>query len=83
MNRKNDGSADRDAGVDLESAMERLHKSCSRLIWLNPLLRSETFKPLATGIRLMLPHVDAFYPVHNIDSITALSRAFQAHARAP
>jgi len=75
---------DRDSGQDLTQAMERLHKSCSRLIWLNPLLRSETFKPLATGVRLMLPHVDAFLPVHNIASLTELGRAFrQPHTPNP
>ncbi|MCW5621228.1 MAG: VWA domain-containing protein [Burkholderiales bacterium] len=68
---------DRDSGQDLTQAMERLHKSCSRLIWLNPLLRTQAFKPLATGVRLMLPHVDAFLPVHNIDSLTALGEAFR------
>ncbi len=73
---------DRDAGQDLTAAMERLHKSCSGLIWLNPLLRSAAFKPLATGVRLMLPHVDAFLPVHNVDSLTALGRALNA-ARVP
>lgn len=66
---------DRDAGRDLPQAMERLHKSCRKLIWLNPLLRFEGFEPLATGVRLMLPHVDAFLPAHNVDSLTDLARA--------
>ena len=30
---------DRDAGEGLDAAMERLQKSCRRLIWLNPLMR--------------------------------------------
>ncbi|MEM9441002.1 MAG: VWA domain-containing protein, partial [Pseudomonadota bacterium] len=30
---------DRDAGEGLDQAMERLQKSCRRLIWLNPLMR--------------------------------------------
>jgi uncharacterized protein len=66
---------DRDAGQDLSLAMERLHKSCRKLIWLNPLLRFEGFEPLATGVRLMLPHVDAFLPAHNIVSLKDLARA--------
>lgn len=66
---------DRDAGLDLPEAMDRLHKSCRKLIWLNPLLRFEGFEPLATGVRLMLPHVDAFLPAHNVDSLTDLARA--------
>jgi uncharacterized protein with von Willebrand factor type A (vWA) domain len=66
---------DRDAGADLSEAMERLHKSCRRLIWLNPLLRFERFEPVAQGVRLMLPHVDAFLPAHNVESLTDLARA--------
>ena len=52
--------------------MERLHKSCRRLIWLNPLLRFDRFEPKAAGIRAMLPHVDRFLPVHNLDSLEHL-----------
>jgi uncharacterized protein len=66
---------DRDPGLDLSQAMERLHKSCRKLVWLNPLLRFEGFEPLATGVKLMLPHVDAFLPAHNVDSLTDLARA--------
>jgi hypothetical protein len=54
-----------------------LHKSCHQLIWLNPLLRFEDFEPKASGVRLMLPHVDAFLPAHNIDSLTDLARSLQ------
>ncbi len=53
---------------------ERLAKSCRRLVWLNPLLRYDAFEPKARGIRAMLPHVDAFLPVHNIDSLQDLAR---------
>jgi len=66
---------DRDMGNDLAEQMERLHKSCRKLIWLNPLLRYEGFEPRPTGVRLMLPHVDAFLPAHNIDSLVELARA--------
>ena len=52
--------------------MERLHKSCRRLIWLNPLLRFEQFEPRAGGVKAMLPHVDRFLPVHNLDSLEQL-----------
>lgn len=68
---------DRDAGEDLTEQIERLHKSCQQLIWLNPLLRFEDFEPRASGVRLMLPHVDAFLPAHNIESLTDLARSLQ------
>jgi uncharacterized protein with von Willebrand factor type A (vWA) domain len=58
----------------LSNEMERLAKSCRRLIWLNPLLRFEKFQPKAAGIRAMLPHVDRFLPVHNLDSLEHLVR---------
>jgi len=74
---------DRDAGRDLGSQMERLHKSSHQLIWLNPLLRFEDFEPKAAGVRLMLPHVDAFLPAHNIDSLTDLARSLQSSRASP
>ena len=40
---------DREAGAGLAPEMERLHKSCRRLIWLNPLLRYEGFEPKSIG----------------------------------
>jgi uncharacterized protein with von Willebrand factor type A (vWA) domain len=57
----------------LSFEMERLHKSCRRLIWLNPLLRFDRFEPRAGGIKAMLPHVDRFLPAHNIDSLEQLA----------
>ena len=63
---------DRAGAEGLPEAMERLHKSCRRLIWLNPLLRWDGFEPRSQGIRAMLPHVDEFRPVHNIASLRAL-----------
>ncbi len=64
---------DRDAGRGLEREIERLHKSCRRLIWLNPLLRYQGFEPKSAGIRASLPHVDDFRPVHNLDSLSSLA----------
>lgn len=59
----------------LSFQMERLSKSCRRLVWLNPLLRYEAFAPRASGIRAMLPWVDAFVPAHNIASLEELGRS--------
>ncbi|HEY5293106.1 MAG TPA: VWA domain-containing protein [Burkholderiales bacterium] len=68
---------DRDVGAGLGAEMERLHKSCRKLVWLNPLLRYEGFQPRPSGVRAMLPHVDAFLPVHNIESLVELARALE------
>ena len=54
--------------------MDRLHRSCRRLIWLNPLLRFDGFEAKAQGIKTMLPHVDEFRPIHNLSSIDGAVR---------
>lgn len=64
---------DRDEGEGLRKQMERLAKSTRRLIWLNPLLRYEGFEPRASGIRAMLPYVDDFRSVHNLNSLADLA----------
>ena len=72
---------DRAGAAGLSEAMERLHKSCRRLIWLNPLLRWDGFEPKSQGIRAILPHVDEFRPVHNIASLRALITSLSGPAR--
>jgi hypothetical protein len=66
---------DRDAGEGLSPQMDRLQRSCRRLIWLNPLLRYDQFEPKSLGIRAMLPHVDEFKPVHNLKTLSELADA--------
>ena len=63
---------DRDGAVGLAENMDRLRRSCRRLIWLNPLLRWEGFQPKSQGVRAMLPYVDEFRPVHNLASLRGL-----------
>jgi uncharacterized protein with von Willebrand factor type A (vWA) domain len=69
---------ERDAGADLAAAMDRLHRSCRRLIWLNPLLRFDKFEARARGIRAMLPHVDEFRSIHSLAAVADLVRALAA-----
>jgi hypothetical protein len=66
---------ERDGVEELAREAERLHKSCRRLIWLNPLLRFDGFAPKAQGVRALLPHVDAFRAIHNLASMRDLVRA--------
>ena len=56
----------------LGKEMERLQRSCHRLIWLNPLLGSPDYRPLTRGIVAALPHIDDFLPVHNLASLEQL-----------
>lgn len=53
--------------------MDRLHRSCHRLIWLNPLLGATDYEPLVRGIQAALPHIDDFLPVHNLNSLEQLA----------
>ena len=69
---------EREADSRLAFEMDRLHRSCRRLIWLNPLLRYGGFEPRAQGIKMMLPHVDEFRPVHNLSSIEGLIMALSS-----
>ena len=71
---------DRDAGAGLAKEMDRLHKSCRRLVWLNPLLRYEAFEPKSLGMRAILPHVDEFRPVHSLESLAGLMQALEKPA---
>jgi hypothetical protein len=72
---------ERESVDDLPQQMERLQKSCRRLIWLNPLLRFEGFEAKAMGVRAMLPYVDEFRPVHNLDALSDLVAALEENDR--
>jgi len=65
---------ERDVTKALTFEMDRLRRSCRRLVWLNPLLRFDAFEARASGIRTMLPHVDEFRPIHNLTSMEGLCR---------
>jgi uncharacterized protein len=56
----------------LSKEMDRLQRSCHRLIWLNPLLGATGYEPLTKGIQAALPFVDDFLPVHNLVALEQL-----------
>ena len=66
---------EREGAGRLAAETERLRRSSRRLIWVNPLLRFGGFTAKAQGVRAMLPHVDCFRPIHNLDSMADLCRA--------
>jgi uncharacterized protein with von Willebrand factor type A (vWA) domain len=66
---------ERDAPETLAGEIERLHLSCRRLIWVNPLLRWDGFAPRARGVQVILPHVDSMHGGHSVSSLEALARA--------
>jgi uncharacterized protein len=73
---------DREGIETLEAEMQRLRRSAKRIIWLNPLLRYDGFEAKAGGIRVMMPFVDEFRPVHSLDSLADLA-ATLARPRGP
>ena len=75
-----DGLERDDDTAGLAREMERLHKSCRRLIWLNPLLRYDGYAPKSIGARAMMPHVDDFRPVHSLNSLDGLVEALGGRA---
>ena len=58
----------------LRHEMARLQRHCYRLIWLNPHLGRAGYEPLVEGMAAALEHVDDFLPIHNLQSLRALSR---------
>ncbi|MGH7321416.1 MAG: vWA domain-containing protein [Candidatus Rokuibacteriota bacterium] len=58
----------------LGEAIATIHRRAGKVIWLNPLLGSPDYQPLTQGMIAALPHVDAFLPAHNLESLRALVR---------
>jgi uncharacterized protein with von Willebrand factor type A (vWA) domain len=58
--------------------MEELDERAGKVIWLNPLLGSKDYRPLARGMSTALEHVDVFAPAHNLASLADLSKHLTA-----
>jgi len=58
----------------LSAALLAIRRRAGKVIWLNPLLGSPDYQPLTQGMVAALPHIDAFLPAHNLDSLRALVR---------
>jgi uncharacterized protein with von Willebrand factor type A (vWA) domain len=71
---------DRDEAGELSRAAAQLKRYARQLVWLNPLLRYAAFQPKAAGVKALLPYVDHFLPVHNLQSLHDLGLAL---AQAP
>ena len=67
------GGEDKVRQLDFE--VERLSKSCSRLIWLNPLLRHKSYEALARGAKVLGRHADEMRSIHNLASLAGLGMA--------
>lgn len=58
--------------LDLEASMRLIHKKARKTVWLNPLAGSSTYEPATEGMKIAMHYVDAFAPIHNIESLRAL-----------
>jgi hypothetical protein len=67
----------------LRSEVARLQRSCWRLMWLNPLLGSLDYEPLAQGMRTVLPFVDDFLPVNNLARLEELALQLRGATAGP
>lgn len=56
----------------LAEALSHLKERAGRLIWLNPLLGSSTYKPATRGMQAALPFINVFAPAHDLASLRAL-----------
>jgi uncharacterized protein with von Willebrand factor type A (vWA) domain len=65
---------DRGDTTRLKQEMRYLQLRSHRLIWLNPLLGRPTYQPQVEGMTAALPYIDDFLPIHNLQSLTELSR---------
>jgi len=68
-----DGWDTGDPGV-LAAELVAVKRRVRRLIWLNPLLGSKDYQPIASGMRAALPHIDVFAPAHNLESLLTLEK---------
>ena len=48
--------------ADMATELNKIRRRVSTLIWLNPLLGLEDYRPATRGIRAALPYIDVFAP---------------------
>ncbi len=64
----------------LAREVRTLKRRSYRLLWLNPLLGSDGYRPVAQGMAAALPYVDEFLPVHNLESLAHVGRRLMSLA---
>jgi len=70
----------RDDAHGLELAARRLRASCRRLVWLNPLLRYDRYRPAAAGAAILSRHASEMRSCHNLASLADLVEALRGPA---
>ena len=65
---------DRGNAQIMAEEMKRLHNHAHKILWLNPLLGHDEYRPLCQGMQTALPYIDYFMPAHNLESFAQLIR---------
>jgi uncharacterized protein with von Willebrand factor type A (vWA) domain len=65
----------------LESEARRLARACRELVWVNPLLRSASWEPLAAGAAVLAEHATRRVSAHAPRSLYELGRLVAGTAR--
>ncbi len=68
---------DRGDPQTMRTALEQLRHRAHGLLWLNPLLGSEGYQPLCSGIVTALPFIDQMLPAHNLASLAKVVRTLR------
>jgi len=63
---------DRGNASIMAEEMKRLHNHAYKILWLNPLLGHDEYRPLCQGMQTALPYIDYFLPAHNLESFAAM-----------
>jgi hypothetical protein len=58
----------------LGAAMRELHRRSAGLVWLNPLLETPGYEPIAAGMRAARPYITTFASVNDQAGLARLSR---------
>jgi uncharacterized protein with von Willebrand factor type A (vWA) domain len=72
---------DRGDPAVLGDQVQRLRRSCHRLIWLNPLIGTLDYAPLTRGLQAALPFVDDFLPARTLANVSDLALHLNSLAR--
>ena len=67
----------------LGQEFDRLHRSCYRLIWLNPNLGYQDFEPITKGVQEIMKYADDFLPIHSLKCLDDLGNvlSFLHHSK--
>lgn len=58
----------------LAAELHAIKGRVKKLVWLNPLLGLEGYRPLTRGMAAALPYLDTFAPAHCLESLLALEK---------